>query len=114
MPNSCRKLRCEPDPLHEAQDVPDFLIRDIDAKLAERIKTMARDRGWPINDVILHLLKQSLGLVEPDPPKVPGDIARLTGAYQAPESDAFLEALKALESLPDDAPSYMLNPRSDS
>lgn len=93
--------------------MPDFLIRDIDAKLAERIKTMARDRGWPINDVILHLLKQSLGLVEPEPPKEPGDIARLTGAYQAPESDAFLEALKALESLPDDAPSYMLNPRDD-
>lgn len=90
--------------------MPDFLVRDIDAKLAERIKTMARDRGWPINDVILHLLKQATGLAEPEPPKVPGDIARLAGAYQGSESDAFMEALKALESLPDDAPSYMKRP----
>lgn len=90
--------------------MPDFLVRDIDAKLAERIKTMARDRGWPINDVILHLLKQATGLAEPEPAKEPGDIARLAGAYQGTESDAFMEALKALESLPDDAPSYMKNP----
>ena len=32
----------------------DFLLRDIDERVAERIKEMARQRGWPLNDVILH------------------------------------------------------------
>ena len=39
----------------------DFLLRDIDERVAERIKEMARQRGWPLNDVILHLIKQALG-----------------------------------------------------
>ena len=38
----------------------DFLLRDIDERVAERIKELARQKGWPLNDVILHLVKQSL------------------------------------------------------
>ena len=56
----------------------DFLVRDIDERVAERLKEIARQKGWPLNDVILHLLKQALGLAEPDPPPVPGDIASRT------------------------------------
>lgn len=85
----------------------DFLLRDIDERVAERIKEIARQKGWPLNDVILLLLKQALGMVEPEPPPEPGDIARLTGAWSDDETKAFAEAMAALSSLPDDAPSYM-------
>lgn len=83
--------------------MPDFLIRDIEPEIAERIKRIARDRGWPINDVILRLLKEALGLVEPEPP-LPGDIARLAGSYQDDEAKVFEEAMKAFQRLPDDQP----------
>ena len=87
----------------------DFLLRDIDDKVAERIKEIARQRGWPLNDVILHLVKQALGLAEPEPAPVPGDIARLSGAWDDAESRAFKEAMSAFTDLPDDAPSYMFD-----
>jgi hypothetical protein len=85
----------------------DFLVRDIDEIMAERIKEMARQRGWPLNAVILHLIKQALGMAEPEPPPVPGDIARLTGAWADEEARAFEAAMKAFSGLPDDAPAYM-------
>jgi hypothetical protein len=86
----------------------DFLLRDIDERVAERIKEMARQKGWPLNDVILLLVKQALGMAEPEPPPVPGDIARLTGAWNDDETRAFAEAMSALNQLPDDLPSYLL------
>jgi hypothetical protein len=85
----------------------DFLLRDIDERVAERIKEIARQRGWPLNDVILHLLKQALGLSEPEPAPVPGDIARLLGAWDDEEARAFNEAMSAFTVLPDDVPSYL-------
>ena len=91
----------------------DFLLRDIDERVAERIKEIARQRGWPLNDVILHLVKQALGLSEPDPPPVPGDIARLMGAWDDAETRAFKEAMSAFTGLPDDAPSYLLEDRAN-
>jgi len=87
--------------------VADFLLRDIDERVAERIKEIARQRGWPLNDVILHLVKQALGLSEPDPPAVPGDIARLLGTWDDEEARAFNEAMSAFTGLPDDAPHYI-------
>lgn len=87
----------------------DFLLRDIDERVAGRIKELARQKGWPLNDVILHLIKQSLGLAEPDPPAIPGDIARLNGAWRAEETKVFEEAMKAFAGLPDDAPSYLID-----
>jgi hypothetical protein len=86
----------------------DFLLRDIDERVAERVKELARQRGWPLNDVILHLIKEALGLAEPEPPPVPGDIARLMGAWDDAEARAFQEAMSSFTALPDDAPSYML------
>lgn len=86
----------------------DFLLRDIDERVAERIKELARQRGWPLNDVILHLVKEALGLAEPEPPPVPGDIARLMGAWDDAEARAFQEAMSSFTALPDDAPSYLL------
>jgi hypothetical protein len=89
--------------------VADFLLRDIDERVAERIKERARQRGWPLNDVLLHLIKQALGLVEPEPAPVPGDIARLMGAWDDSEASAFQAAMSAFSGLPDDAPSYMFD-----
>lgn len=79
----------------------DILLRDIDPEMAERIKAMARERDWPIHDVILHLLRQGLGMVAPLPP-VPGDIARLSGAWDDSEARVFDEAMRALRALPDE------------
>ena len=87
----------------------DFLLRDIDERVAQRIKELARQKGWPLNDVILHLIRQALGLAEPDPPPVPGDIARLAGAWKDEETRAFEEAMRAFAGLPDDAPAYLLD-----
>lgn len=91
----------------------DFLLRDIDERVAERIKEMARQKGWPLNDVILLLIKQALGLAEPEPAPVPGDIARLTGSWNDDESRAFQEAMAALNSLPDDAPAYLVDDKGN-
>ncbi len=88
----------------------DFLVRDIDERVAERLKELARQKGWPLNDVILHLLKQALGMAEPEPPPVPGDIARLRGAWNDDEARAFYEAMNAMSDLPDDAPAYVRKP----
>jgi hypothetical protein len=86
----------------------DFLLRDIDERVAERIKEIARQKGWPLNDVMLLLLKQALGIIDPEPAPVPGDIARLTGAWNDDEARAFQEAMAAMTSLPDDAPAYLV------
>lgn len=83
--------------------MPDFLVRDIEPQVADRIKRIARERGWPINDVILRLIKEALGMVQPEAP-VPGDIARLAGTFEDEESRALVEAMKAMQQLPDDAP----------
>ena len=87
----------------------DFLLRDIDERVAERIKEIARQKGWPLNDVMLLLLKQALGIIEPEPAPVPGDIARLTGAWNDDEARAFEEAMAAMSGLPDDAPAYLVD-----
>ena len=80
----------------------DILLRDVDNGMVERIKQIARERGWPIHDVLLHALKQGLGIIEPEPPKEPGDIARLAGSFEDTETRAFDEALRALKQLEDD------------
>ena len=78
--------------------MPDILVKDIDPAVADRIKRIARERGWPINDVVLALLRQALGLEQPEPP-LPGDIARLTGTWEDAESKALAEAIEALKRL---------------
>ncbi|MDX2298199.1 MAG: hypothetical protein NW204_00585 [Xanthomonadaceae bacterium] len=80
----------------------DILLRDVDNGMVERVKQIARERGWPIHDVLLHALKQGLGIIEPEPPKEPGDIARLAGSFEDTETRAFDEALRALKQLEDD------------
>jgi len=93
--------------------VPDFLLRGIDGELAERIKALARERNWAINDVLLHLIRQALGLVEPQAP-THQDIAMLGGTWGNEEADAFKAALKAFENLPEnDSPFRTVRPEKD-
>jgi hypothetical protein len=78
--------------------MPDILVKDIDSDVAERIKRIARDRGWPLNDVIIALLREALGMQQPELP-LPGDIARLTGTWEDEESKALHAAIEALRKL---------------
>lgn len=79
--------------------MPDIVVRHIDDAVAERIKRLARERQWSINDVILHALRYGLGMA--------GDafgthehefrsVANLGGTWDADETAAFKEAVDAL------------------
>ncbi len=86
--------------------MPDIVVRHIEDAMAERIKSLARERQWSINDVILHALRYGLGMSgdvfsshEPEFRSV----AQLTGTWDASETAAFQEALDALASADPDA-----------
>lgn len=81
--------------------MPDIVVRHIDNAMAERIKVLARERQWPINDVILHALRFGLGMGS----DVFGahehefrSVAELGGTWDADETAAFQNALDALAS----------------
>ncbi|HET6631419.1 MAG TPA: hypothetical protein VFG73_01765 [Rhodanobacteraceae bacterium] len=80
--------------------MPDILIRGIDDGTAERIKTVARERRWSINDVILHLLHHGLGIRHGEPLPAPR-IAHLAGTWDAEETRAFKEAMESFERVPE-------------
>ena len=77
--------------------------------------TDGRLNGQPLHPLVvdtgdgsmLTLSARAWRRAEPDPPPVPGDIARLAGAWADDESKAFEAAMRAFSSLPDDAPAYM-------
>lgn len=78
--------------------MPDILVRNIEDSVAERIKSIARERNWSINDVILHILRHSLGFGGDDMThREIHDVAQLTGTWDAGESAAFRTALEAFE-----------------
>ncbi|MGA9332762.1 MAG: hypothetical protein WBV39_00605 [Rudaea sp.] len=78
--------------------VPDILVRNIDDAIAERIKAIARERDWSINEVIVHVLRHSLGLGGEDvAQREIHDVAMLGGTWDPREADAFRNALEAFE-----------------
>jgi hypothetical protein len=79
--------------------VPDILVRNIEEIVAERIKAIARERQWSINEVILHLLHESLGFVAGDETfrREMHDIAVLAGTWDPKETAAFRSAVEAFE-----------------
>lgn len=84
----------------ERNTVPDILVRNIDEVMAERIKAIAREREWSINDVILHALRQSLGLGDDDIfRREMHDIAVIGGTWDSRETKAFRSAVEAFEQL---------------
>lgn len=79
--------------------MPDIVVRHIDDAMAERIKTLARERQWSINEVILHALRYGLGLgsdVFGSHEHEFRSVATLGGTWDATETAAFQEALDAL------------------
>lgn len=80
--------------------MPDMILQHVDSLLAERVRAMARDRQWSINEVLLHALRNGLGmsaaqqfsegLLDPQALMQPGD------HWEAAEQGAFQEALRAL------------------
>jgi hypothetical protein len=90
--------------------VPDILVRDIEDSVAERIKTIARERNWSINDVILHVLRHSLGFGGEDVSnREIHDVAVLSGTWDTRESAAFRTALEAFERI-DGKPLFVEKP----
>ena len=82
--------------------MPDILVRNIEEAIAERIKAIARDREWSINDVIVHLLRQSLGLSQGDDDifhREMHDIAVIGGTWDSRETKAFRSAVEAFEQI---------------
>ncbi len=78
--------------------MPDILVRNIEDTVAERIKTIARERNWSINEVILHILRHSLGFGGEDiTNREIHDVAVLNGTWDTRESTAFRTALEAFE-----------------
>jgi hypothetical protein len=80
--------------------VPDLVVRHIDSLMAERIKTLAKDRHWSINDVVLHALRHGLGLsaagqISSETMLDPGSLV-LGGHWDLTEKAIFQEALQAL------------------
>ena len=80
--------------------MPDILVRNIDDAMAERIKAIARERDWTINEVIVYILKHSLGLGGEDivrRDRDVHDVAVLAGTWDPREAAAFRTALEAFE-----------------
>ncbi|HET6552452.1 MAG TPA: hypothetical protein VFG49_02855 [Dyella sp.] len=80
--------------------MPDLVIRHIDNLMAERIKSLAKERQWSINDVVLHALRHGLGMASAnlfaETMLDPGDMTMLAGQWDAGEKAAFQEAVLAL------------------
>ena len=87
----------------EDSHVPDIVVRHIDDSMVERIKQIARERKWSINDVVLHAMRNGLGLSDENlgTEREFRSIAKLAGTWQAEESAVFEEALDAMASVPE-------------
>lgn len=80
--------------------MPDLVIRHIDSLMAERIKALAKDRHWSLNDVVLHALRHGLGLsaagqISSETMLDSGSLV-LGGQWDLTEKAVFQEALQAL------------------
>ena len=68
----------------------DLILRDIDSRLAARIRRVAEANGWEGHDAILHLLEQSAVAALERVPDDPGFslIGRVAGADHADDTRA--------------------------
>ena len=90
----------------------DVLVQHVDPLLVERIKALARERGCAINEVLLHALRNGLGISAADELsetlREPEQLTQLSGHWDAQERGVFQEALHALVH----APATQLAPES--
>ena len=85
----------------------DLLLRGVDELTAEQLRMIARDRNATVADVVIDLLKSALkSTVGAQARVVQAEtvayrtVTELTGNWEGEESDAFREALEAIESMP--------------
>ena len=85
----------------------DLLLRGVDELTAEQLRTLARDRNATVADVVIDLLKSALkstvgsqGRVVQAETVSYRAVTELAGNWDGDESDAFREALEAIESMP--------------
>jgi hypothetical protein len=94
------------------QAVTDVLVQHVDPLLVERIKTLAKERGCAINEVLLRALRNGLGMSAADElsetVREPEELTQLSGHWDAQERGVFQEALHALAR----APATQLAPES--
>jgi hypothetical protein len=78
--------------------VPDMILQHVDSLLAERIKTLAKNRQCSINDVLLHALRNGLGMsgAQQLSETLRDPQTTLDGHWEASEQGVFQEALRAL------------------
>lgn len=80
--------------------MPDMILQHVDSLLAERIKSLAKERQWSINDVLLHALRNGLGISAAqhfsESSRDPEALTVLEGHWEATEKVVFQEALRAL------------------
>ena len=76
----------------------DILIREVDEAIAERVRLIAVEKNWSVNEVLLRALRYALGLGGEDLVRHDRqDIAHLRGTWNPGETAAFREALSAFE-----------------
>lgn len=80
--------------------MPDIILQHVDGLLVERIRSLARERQCSINDVLLHALRNGLGISAAqqfsESLRDPEALGVLDGQWETAEQGAFQEALKAL------------------
>ena len=80
--------------------MPKMIVQHVDGLLAERIKTLAKQRQCSVNDVMLQALRQGLGMSGAqqlsENLRDPGSLMLLDGHWEAAERGVFREALQAL------------------
>jgi hypothetical protein len=78
----------------------DILIREVDEAIAARLREIAVERNWPVDEVVVRALRFALGLGGEDlSRRERQDIAHLRGTWNSGETEAFREALSAFESV---------------
>ncbi len=82
--------------------VSDILLRHIDEAMADRIKSLARERNRSINEVLLQALRQGLGMSSANPfPERSIDPVRAGAHLDDTEARIFDEASRAISEVPE-------------
>lgn len=80
--------------------MPDMILHHVDSLLAERVRVLARERQCPVNDILLRVLRNGLGISAAQQfSESRRDAQVLTaheGHWEASEMGVFQEALQAL------------------
>lgn len=80
--------------------MPDMILQHVDSLLAERIRSLAKDRRWSINEVLLHALRRGLGMATTksfnETTCESQTLQMLDEHWGSAEHGAFQEAMRAL------------------